>query len=129
MSIQGNESIAEVANVSRSDSIHERCDIEAPKKPRSEKQIAAFAKCREAMMAKRAANKQKEEIIVLPVKKVPKKPRRVMVIPDDEEDEDDDIESPPPSPKKKTRSRVKLSKSQPLNQVYDGPLPFVFSVV
>jgi hypothetical protein len=126
MSIQGNESTAEVANVSRSDSIHERCDIEAPKKPRSEKQIAAFAKCREAMMAKRAANKQKEEIIVLPVKKLPQKPRRVMVIPDDEED---DIESPPPSPKKKTRSRVKLSKSQPLNQVYDGPLPFVFSVV
>lgn len=80
--------------------------IEAPRKPRSEKQRAAFVKCREALAKKQETTKPKPpepppELptipVVLPKKPRAKRERRSIHIPDPEPEPEPEPEPPKPS--------------------------------
>ena len=105
--------------------------IEAPRKPRSEKQRAAFVKCREALAKKQETTKPKPpepppELPAIP-EVAPKKPRakrerRTIHIPDPEpepEPEPPKPSKPPPKP------RVPSAKAKPAPYTPPQPLFYV----
>jgi hypothetical protein len=107
--------------------------IEAPKKPRTQKQIDAFKKCREKMLQKREeVKKGAEEVIVYktPAEKPKPKPRRVVVLEEDplEEEEEEVQEEVVAKPERKPRKPA-APKAKPTPRYEPKRAEFAFHIV